>query len=58
MLLFFQSENAEIDIILVHGIQGGAELTWRQHDQERKKPLLTQEQRQKILSGQFESGRW
>lgn len=50
-----QSENVEIDIILVHGIQGGAELTWRQHDQQREKPLLTQEQRQKILSWQFES---
>ncbi|XP_042858281.1 protein SERAC1-like isoform X2 [Penaeus japonicus] len=48
-----RSENAEIDIILVHGIQGGAELTWRQHDQERKKPLLTQKQRQSLLLGQF-----
>ncbi|XP_069182672.1 protein SERAC1 isoform X2 [Procambarus clarkii] len=40
-----------VDIILVHGIKGGAAWTWRQHDQERQRPLLSQENRRDILKG-------
>ncbi|XP_053636800.2 protein SERAC1 isoform X1 [Cherax quadricarinatus] len=41
-----------LDIILVHGIKGGAAWTWRQHDQQRYRPLLSQEKRRNILKGQ------
>ncbi|XP_071532518.1 protein SERAC1-like isoform X2 [Panulirus ornatus] len=39
-----------LDIILVHGIKGGAAWTWRQHDVEKHRPLISQEQRRKIFS--------
>ncbi|KAK4327899.1 hypothetical protein Pmani_001649 [Petrolisthes manimaculis] len=45
------SREAEVDIVLVHGIRGGAEWTFRQHDSATTKPSLTQHIRSLVLTG-------
>ena len=39
-----------LDIVLVHGIEGGAPWTWRQRDADADKPLLPQHLRREIKS--------
>lgn len=51
---FDKQENPLLDIILVHGIKGSASWTWREHDQGKSKPLISQEQRRKLLTGHLE----
>ena len=53
---FFQVGRPVLDIILVHGIKGGAGWTWREHDQGKFKPLISQEDRRNILTGQHGEG--
>ncbi|XP_042217177.1 protein SERAC1-like isoform X2 [Homarus americanus] len=51
-----EEKSPVVDIILVHGIKGGAAWTWRQHDKGKHKPLLSQEKRKEILSGKHIDG--
>lgn len=43
-------EYASVDIILVHGINGGASWTFRQHDTQKHKPIITQEKRTQLYT--------
>ena len=39
-----------VDIVLVHGIMGGASWTWRQHDCQGEKNILSHTQRKNLLN--------
>ncbi|XP_076068995.1 protein SERAC1-like [Oratosquilla oratoria] len=45
-------QDYAVDIVLVHGVMGGAGWTWRQHDSEKHKQPIAQSYRKKLFGGE------
>ena len=46
----FHWQKSVVDVILVHGMMGGAAWTWRQNDCMKHLPILSQDLRRQILN--------